>query len=188
MDELQSVGLGVALGLLVVCVLTLYPGEPFDYSADSSSAGNRNELSRTISSVDPPNIKKSSKTEESEHYQQLVDIERAVQRVKIQKLQELLGLEQEKVQQLVERAKVEAITAAQTPGGLPSSSYPGSKSAWLDRGFFAIMLGLLVWVLWQDYSINVFSMSAYLLPREAEMIRQIAAAPRTLVSQFLGLW
>ncbi|ETP53640.1 hypothetical protein F442_01457 [Phytophthora nicotianae P10297] len=186
MDELQSVGLGVALGLLVVCVLTLYPGEPFDYSADSSNASNRNELSPTISSVDPSN--KSSKAEESEHYQQLVDIERAVQRVKIQNLQELLGLEQEKVQQLVERAKVEAITAAQTPGGLPSSSYPGSKSAWLDRGFFAIMLGLLLWVLWQDYSINVFSMAAYLLPREAEMIRQIAAAPRTLVSQFLGLW
>ncbi|KAG2784917.1 hypothetical protein PC129_g3192 [Phytophthora cactorum] len=186
MDELQSVGIGVALGLVVVSILALYPGEPFDYSTDRGDADKRDSLSPTRSSDDPTRMNPSS---ESESQPQIADIERAAQRVKIQKLQELLGLEKEKAQQLVERAKAQAMDAAKTPGRLASSSYTTtSKSAWLDRSFFVIMFGLLVWVLWQDYSINVFSIAAHMLPREAEIIRQVAAAPRGLVSQLLELW
>lgn len=186
MDELQSVGVGVALGLIVVSVLTFYPGNPFDYTTDREITDKSDETS-TISD-DPTNINAST-TEKSGRRQQREDIEQAAQRVKIQKLQELLGLEKEKTLLLVERAKAQAISAAKTPGRRTFNSYSTScKSAWLDRSFFIIMLGLLVWVLWQDYSINFFSIAAYLLPREAQMVRQVAAAPQHLVSQFLELW
>lgn len=167
MDELQSIGVGLALGLLLVSFLSFYPGDPFDYTADSASS----------SAVTPVDTK----------LQQVAGIKQAAQHVKIQKLQELLGLEKAKVDELVQRAKERAMYADKTDS--VSSSYTsGSKSVWLDRVFLAIVFGLLVWVLWQDYSINIVSVAAHLLPREAEVVQQVVAASCGLLSQVETLW
>lgn len=94
MDELQSIGVGLALGLLLVSFLSFYPGDPFDYTADSASS----------SAVTPVDTK----------LQQVAGIKQAAQHVKIQKLQELLGLEKAKVDELVQRAKERAMYADKT--------------------------------------------------------------------------
>ncbi|KAE8893852.1 hypothetical protein PF005_g19805 [Phytophthora fragariae] len=191
MDGLQSVVIGVAVGLVLVSILTLYPGEPFDYTADdgrtsdhpSSTAAFTNEPGPTSTATKP-----ADNTGQTQKQQQLAEIEKAAQRVKVQKLQELLGLELEKARQLVQRAKKEALDAVETPGHPPTSYTGSSKSAWLDRAFFTVMFGLLVWVLWQDYSINLFSVAAHMLPREAEVVRQVLAAPQGLLARVFALW
>ncbi|EGZ18235.1 hypothetical protein PHYSODRAFT_300985 [Phytophthora sojae] len=191
MDELQSVGIGVALGLVLVSFLTLYPGGPFDYTADgthtsdhsSSTPASKNEQGSPSTAATP-----AISSGQPQKQQQIAEIEKAAQRVKVQKLQELLGLEKDKAQELVRRAKQEAMDAVETPGRAPSSYTGSGKSAWLDRAFFFVMFGLLVWVLWQDYSINLFSVAAHMMPREANVVRQVLAAPRDLLTQFFTLW
>jgi len=156
MDALQSVGVGIALGLVLVSFLAYHPGEPFDYSTERGDECS----TESTKAATPSNSSSSEQLEPStSQQQQIADIEQAAQRVKIQKLQELLGLEKEKAQQLVDRAKEEATNAA-AHGQASSSSYSSSNSAYLDRAFFLVMFGLLVWVLWQDYSINLFSVAA----------------------------
>ncbi|KAG7388228.1 hypothetical protein PHYPSEUDO_012886 [Phytophthora pseudosyringae] len=184
MDELQSVGVGVALGVVIVSALAFYPGEPFDYTTDCITT-----TKATATKEGPPQSLPAAEVSGNQQQQQIADIEQAAQRVKIHKLQELLGMEKDKAQQLVDRAKAEAKHAI-TANGRSSSgcTAAGSNGAWLDRCFFIVMLGLLVWVLWQDYSINLFAVAAHMLPREAEVIRQVAAIPRGLVSQLLELW
>ncbi|KAL4106385.1 hypothetical protein PRIC1_004436 [Phytophthora ramorum] len=195
MDELQSVGLGLALGLVVVSFLALYPGEPFDYTTNcpdgcdnehrSSSAANTISENDQLISSETPLAAAIGENQE----QQIAAIEQAAQRVKIQKLQELLGLEKEKAEQLVQRAKDEAVDAVAADGRSPSSSYSASStSAWLDRGFFAVMFGLLAWVLWQDYGINLLSVAAHMFPREAEVVYQVVAAPRGFLAQVVAMW
>ncbi|KAG6617298.1 gtp-binding protein [Phytophthora cinnamomi] len=188
MDELKSVGVGVALGLVLISFLAFYPGEPFDYTADDTCTSDRpppapkNEPESSSPAAEPI----ISTSLDPQKQRQIAEIEKAAQRVKVQKLQELLGLEKEKAQLLVQRAKQQALDAVETPAG--NYTVGSSKSAWLDRAFLAIMFGLLVWVLWQDYSINLFSVAAHMLPREAEVVRQVIAVPRDLLAQVLALW
>ncbi|GMF21083.1 unnamed protein product [Phytophthora lilii] len=194
MDELQSVGVGIALGLVLVSFFALYPGQPFDYTTDNVEVCRSNISSspNAVNSSNDPNLSNTSSEIHdditNDQQQQIAHIERAAQRVRIQKLQELLGLEKEKAQRLVQRAKEEAIYAVGANNESSSSYSASGNSAWLDRIFFAFMFILLWWVLWQDYSINLFSVAANLLPREAEVVRQVVAAPRVLLAQAAALW
>ncbi|KAG7398035.1 hypothetical protein PHYBOEH_011766 [Phytophthora boehmeriae] len=190
MEELQSVGIGVALGLVLVSFLTFYPGEPFEYST-SNSGGTNNHVSfskdaPSRSATSPEELSTDSNQQLDDHQKQIAAIEQAAQRVKIHKLQELLGLEKAKVQQLVDRAKEEAVEAL-AAGDRPSIS-SSSYSTWLDRAFFILMFGLLAWVLWADYNINILSVAAHLLPRESEVVRNVAAVPQILLADFIALW
>ncbi|GMF30691.1 unnamed protein product [Phytophthora fragariaefolia] len=192
-QELQSVGVGIALGLVLVSCLTLFPGEPFEYTTDNAEACTRPDKSQAFAAANDelrePNASSNptDSTTEPRKQDQIAEIEKAAQRVKVQKLQELLGLEREKAQQLVQRAKQEALDAVETSGQLRCNYTGSNKSAWLDRAFFAIMFGLLVWVLWQDYSINLFSVAAHMFPREAEVVRQVFTAAWALLARVSAL-
>ncbi|KAL3667586.1 hypothetical protein V7S43_007140 [Phytophthora oleae] len=178
MDELQSIGVGLALGLILVSFLNFYPGKPFDYITDSCG---------TSTTVIEPASSSTAVTAIDTKQEQIAEIEQAAQRVKIHKLQEMLGLEKAKAQELVQRAKKQAMNAVETHS--PSSSYTsGNKCVWLDRVFLTTMFGLLAWVLWQDYSINLVSVVAHLLPRETEVVRQIVAASCGLLGQVEIMW
>ncbi|RLN93752.1 hypothetical protein BBJ28_00011269 [Nothophytophthora sp. Chile5] len=198
MDEFQSVGVGIALGLVLVSILTRFPGEPFDY-ANSSSASDAEAPAVPVYStaLDDSSAESSAaisaarmghQQEEREH--QIAEVVRMAQRVKVQKLQELIGLEKTKAQQLVDGAKQEAIEAI-TAGGRSSGKYSGpgtNYGVWLDRMFFATMLALLVWALQRDYGIDVVSIATHLFPREAEATRQVATIPQYLLHQLAALW
>ncbi|RLN55141.1 hypothetical protein BBJ28_00016393 [Nothophytophthora sp. Chile5] len=199
MDELQSVGVGITLGLVLISILTRFPGEPFDYTNSSTASGAEAPAAPASSSALDDSSAESSaaisaarmdhQQSPEERERQIAEVVRMAQRVKVHKLQELLGMEKAKAQELVDGAKQEAIEAI-TAGGRSSGKYSGpgtSYGVWLDRMFFATMLALLMWVLQRDYDINVVSVATHLFPREAEATRQVVAIPQHLLRQLVAL-
>lgn len=153
MNNVESIVLGLVLGLIVVLALIKFPGEPFDFTKaeEATPATNKSEI-------------KTSATAE---------IEQAAQQVRVERLQELLGLEKQKVQELIEQAKQRAIE-----GDFPSAQEsPTGKLVWLDRSFLALALVLLAAVLWWDYGLNVLHLLAYVFPREADALNKVFAVP-----------
>ncbi|CAK4082349.1 unnamed protein product [Aphanomyces euteiches] len=142
-----SVFLGVALGGILLVLLNYFPGEPFDYSIQN----------------DPPAVPETNalslKTEEEE-------IDRAARAVRVDKLQAMLGLEEEKIRNLVAQAKRDAL--ARKP---PTS--PTNYMALADRMVYLSFFALLCYFAYHDYNINVMDIGAHYFPNEAATLRQL---------------
>uniref|UniRef100_K3WFE5 Uncharacterized protein n=1 Tax=Globisporangium ultimum (strain ATCC 200006 / CBS 805.95 / DAOM BR144) TaxID=431595 RepID=K3WFE5_GLOUD len=206
MDEAQSVGLGLVLGVVVIFILSIFPGEPFDYTKHDLGASNKTVIcpesvgddlldqldgdsSRTdtlccVSALQASEriVDSSSSSSARERLKRRKEVEKAAQEVKIHKLQELLGIETSKMAELLERAKADAIKGTD----LHASSSVTNYSSYLDVCFYATALSLLALVLKVEYSINPLHVVAYLFPREAETAHKLLAAPFQYVSQLVG--
>ncbi|CEG47356.1 gtp-binding protein [Plasmopara halstedii] len=168
MDELQSVGFGIALGIIILSILTVYPGEPFDYSIDLKQS--EDFLSTSLSKRRYASFRKN---EREDHF---AVIDNATERVRSKKLKEPLDLENDKTQQLMESFQQE-ISAAKTSESSPSCT--SSKSAWLYRIFILFTIGFFVWI-FDDFSLNVFVILKHIFPKEAQAIHQVATASYNL--------
>jgi hypothetical protein len=178
MESLQSVAVGVVLGLVVIAVLSKFPGEPFDFATGSKPTPSSlpNDASGAL---EPP-----AKTEEVRVATAKAEIERAAQQVRVERLQMLLGLEKEKVHELIEQAKEEAIKQQLSPAASDRREVGTTgRLAWVDRSFLVLAMALLACVMWWDYGINMLQVLAYLFPREADTLGKVAAVPLHVVEQ-----
>lgn len=178
MENLQSVALGVVLGLVVIAVLSNFPGEPFDFANDYDPRA----------SAPPEDATRVQETQEKEAEVRVAtakaEVERAAQQVRVERLQALLGLEKQQVHELIEQAKEEAIKQELAPGSTKHRDVGTSgRLAWVDRSFLVLAMALLACVMWWDYGINMLKVLAYLFPREADALGKVAAVPFHVVDQ-----
>lgn len=202
MEELQSIGLGLVLGIVVVSLLSIFPGDPFDYderdicvsSKTAAYSGSDTEsvddtcCDAAVRAVPEAEEARSASCSPSSpaaglRKQRIKEIEKAAQEMKIQKLQELLGLEKGKMLELLERAKADAIKGVDPQS---SSASVASYSAYLDFCFYAVTLGLLAVVLKTEYSIDSLHLLSYFFPREAETAQKLIAVPFRYLQQLFG--
>jgi hypothetical protein len=166
MEDAWAVAVGCVVGLLIIGFLNAFPGEPFDYdkgeALPSSLCTARDENSKCMAF-------RNARIQE-------VDI--AASQLKVQKLQELLGLEKDEVQKMIHQAKTDAINGRQ-----PSA--PVNYARWLDIVFYTTIAALMVIVLRTEYSVDVVQLLASMFPREAETVQKIAA---TIPTQLVGWW
>ncbi|GLE00996.1 hypothetical protein PINS_up009809 [Pythium insidiosum] len=167
-DALQSVGLGIALGGVLLVLLSRFPGEPLDLDCDSQ--GKQQESS------DASDVPASMSQAELETRRR--EVELAASQLKVDKLQQLLGLEKHKIDAMVEQAKRDAIQ------GRVASAQSLSYARWLDVAFFAVILALIAVVLRVEYSLDALDVVALAFPREADVLRRVLTLPRRL----LALW
>lgn len=172
-ENVECIGIGLVLGLVVIAVLTKFPGEPFDFTDDSIHLRSAHNSHAHEQQEETRKAESSAKAE----------IDRAAQEVKVEQLQRLLGLEKQKVNEMIEQAKAEAIK-----GTVYTPREPNGRLVWLDRSFLLLALGLLACVLWWDYSINLLSVFAYLFPREAETLGKVADVPFQVADNLQSMW
>lgn len=178
MESLQSVAVGVVLGLVVIAVLSKFPGEPFDFATGSKPAPS-SLLKDASAAVETP-----TKDMEVRVATAKAEIERAAQQVRVERLQALLGLEKDKVHELIEQAKEEAIKQQFAPDATKRREVGTTgRLAWIDRSFLVLAMALLACVMWWDYGINMLQVLAYLFPREADALGKVAAVPLHVVEQ-----
>lgn len=154
-DDLQSVGVGLCIGFLVILVLSAFPGEPLDYNDD----------------VDQRQIKKNAASSESQvneimRIAQVHEVELAAKQIKVDKLQQLLGLEKHKVNEMIKEAKADAFVGRESNTAM-------NYAKLLDGAFYSLIFGLMVVVLQAEYNIDVLQIANNLFPREVATVHKI---------------
>jgi Ca2+-dependent lipid-binding protein len=158
MEELESISIGLFLGILVIVILNFFPGEPFDYETRHTEEAYDSQKTKEF-------VKNSTVQSEVERLDQ---IEAVASQVRIQKLQELLGMEKNKIQEMIDQAKNDVIQ-----GRVPRKSI--NYSRWTDRMFYTIILSLIIVVAYRDYDFKLGGFLVYYFPREAEAVQQLIA-------------
>ncbi|EQC34043.1 hypothetical protein SDRG_08257 [Saprolegnia diclina VS20] len=148
-----SLGVGVAIGLVLISFLTLYPGEPFEYTPDALE---RNAASSATSPDDDERClpEKAADTDE-----------RKAAAARVEKIQALLGLQDAEIQSALAAAS-RATPAHPTAG---RTNY----MAIADKCVYAVFFGLLLLVAEREYGINVAAVLSYVFPREAATVHQL---------------
>ncbi|ETV87303.1 hypothetical protein H257_00929, partial [Aphanomyces astaci] len=166
LSSAASIALGVGLGGLVILVLSYFPGEPFDYSIkqeDDAPASVEDEAGDIMDEIPVPPT--SSKTLHRRH-QDAIEVEKAASALRVDKLQELLGLEESKIRDLVAQAKRDTLNGISPT---PRVNY----MARADRVVYFSFFMLMCYFAWRDYGLNVLDLVAYLFPTETATLRQI---------------
>ncbi|RQM28960.1 hypothetical protein B5M09_002313 [Aphanomyces astaci] len=148
LSSAASIALGVGLGGLVILVLSYFPGEPFDYSIKQED--------------DAP----ASVEDEAGDIMDEIPVEKAASALRVDKLQELLGLEESKIRDLVAQAKRDTLNGISPT---PRVNY----MARADRVVYFSFFMLMCYFAWRDYGLNVLDLVAYLFPTETATLRQI---------------
>jgi hypothetical protein len=142
---------------------------------DSDAPGSTtSEIEELIAATDESGAAASTATDEKtkqlKHRE--LEIEKAAARVRIDKLQAFLGVEEAEVKKLIDRAKKDALD------GKSVDRQEGKNILRIaDFLFYAIMTSLLVYYLWKDYGINVLVYVDKIFPREMETLRQLGILP-----------
>lgn len=154
-DMLSFLLLGIGLGFLAIVVLSYFPGEPFDYEVNLSynkhCPESRNEMDHAIKKKE-----------------QLKELDSFVGELKLEKLQELLGLEKQELDRLVKEAKQDAANGTIRP-------MRATNMQIADRVFYVTIIVCLAYALFTEYGINCIDYLAYMFPREANTIKKFGA-------------
>ncbi|KAJ0396487.1 hypothetical protein P43SY_004329 [Pythium insidiosum] len=156
-DAVQSVAVGLLLGGIILAVFSRFPGEPLDIAREDDEH-------------------KPVPVSDRELEERRREVELVASQLKVDKLQQLLGLEKDKIEAMVEQAKRDAIQGRMPPAQAPS------YARWLDTAFFLIIIALIYVVLRVEYRLDILQVVALAFPREAEVIRRILTLPRQLES------
>ncbi|KDO33060.1 hypothetical protein SPRG_01875 [Saprolegnia parasitica CBS 223.65] len=152
-----SLGVGVAIGLVLISLLTLYPGEPFEYTPDA--------LQRDASPSVPTPDDDDKRCLPAPPLQAADADERSAAAARVEKIQALLGLQEAEIQS--------ALAAAQRATPPRPTATRTNYMAIADKCVYAVFLGLLLLVAEREYGINVAAVLSYVFPREAATVHQL---------------
>ncbi|RHY30944.1 hypothetical protein DYB32_003907 [Aphanomyces invadans] len=147
------------MGSLIILVLNYFPGEPFDYSIKQEiPVEGDDEIQQEVPAPIAASAQRSKRVE--------LEVEKTARALRIDKLQELLGLEESKIQELVAQAKRDTLNGV-------SPTPPVNYMARADRVVYVTFLALMCYFAWRDYGLNVLDLFAYVFPTEAATLRQL---------------
>ncbi|TMW58342.1 hypothetical protein Poli38472_011930 [Pythium oligandrum] len=158
MDAMTSLALGMGLGVVIITVLAVFPGEPFDFE-------------KTLGPKEDALATSTMKLDVEQAEQRVREVEIAAQQLKVDKLQQLLGLEKQDVDAMILQAKADALAGRQPPQS------PHNYALWMDSVFYTVVLVLMAVVLQTEYSLNLAELVALWFPREATTLRQVLTIP-----------
>ncbi|KAF0684110.1 Aste57867_23897 [Aphanomyces stellatus] len=176
-ESAVSVAVGVCLGAIILLVLNYFPGEPFDYSIkeedEMSPTAAQNGAAQDLDIDDTPDILNElpppPALRQRQAHLDAIEVEKAARAVRIDKLQSMLGLEEDTIRAMVADAKRDALAGKRPPP--PPTNY----MAWIDRMVYLTFFILLGYFAWRDYQIDVLALLAHAFPREAATLRQLVS-------------
>ena len=155
----------LVLGFVIIVAMQYFPGQPFDYEADLVRLQGQLGSGATRPVDEPQNLQ-----------EQKEEIDKVVSQLKIDQLQQALGLEAEKIQAIIAQAKEDALEG-KTP------DRPVNYVRYFDGLFYFVTLSLLVYVGCRDYDIDLLQLLQNSFPREAETLRQLKSMAESTFEQ-----
>jgi hypothetical protein len=162
-ESIASIVIGALLGIAVVIFLQYFPGEPFEYVPNKSPGLVAEEPMPVESLITSPGENATLKQcrEKSE-----IEAEKEARLLRVEKLQKMLGLEEDKIKEMIAQAKQDTLDGK-------TVTEPTNYMAIIDKLVYLTFFAMLCYFANRDYGLNIFEVLEFAFPKETDTLRQL---------------